>query len=277
MDKFTTADERNLLSQPGYFYFRDYGSTGAWTKAVFMNGSTYQENTETAEIAFEDVGTVRDEVSNETVDISISAGQVLDLELVSKLTGGLFTYSTVAGTPVAGHDFVASSGAWSFDKTILLDKQNGDGSKPTINTVTGSVDGALVEDTDYFVTKLDGAGWAVVILDTVTVTTEAQDITVNFDYTPSAKSIIKRGGIKIITPIELAFQTIGSSQVDGSDEYVTFYFHKVFSNGNHGHGFSPENSAEPITMELGFTAKKDTNKESGNQLMQIVRGDTYLG
>ncbi len=276
-DKFSTADERNLLSQPGYFYSRAYGTSDAWDKSVFMNGSTYQANTESVEIAFEDVGTVRDEVSDETIDITISAGQVLDLGLISSLTGGLYTYTTVDGTPVAGADQVVGSGDWNYDKTILLANQMGDGTQPTINTVTGSVDGVLVLDTDYFVANLSGAGWAVVILDSATVTTEAQDMTINTDYTPAAQTILKRGGIKIIEPIELAFQTIASNQSDGSDEYVTYYFYKCFSNGNIGHGFSPENTAEPITMDLGFTAKKDANRETGDKLYKVVRGDTPLG
>lgn len=276
-DKFGTADERNLLSQPGYFYSRTYGTSDAWDKSVFMNGSTYQTNTDSVEIAFEDVGTVRDEVSDETVDIAISAGQVLDLELISKLTGGLYSYESTAGTLVSAAEQVLSSGSWSYDVTALIEGQNGDGSIPTINSVTADTDGVLVEDTDYFITKLEGAGWAVVLKDSVTLSTESQDITVNYDYTPSAKTTIKRGGAKIINPIELAFQTIGQSQIDGSDEYVTYYFYKCFTNGNIGHGFSPENEATPITMDLGFSAKKDINRTSGDQLYSVVRGDTFLG
>jgi hypothetical protein len=276
-DKFTTADERNLLSQPGYFYSRAYGSTGGWDKSVFMNGSTYQANTDSVEIAFEDVGTVRNEVSDETVEISISAGQVLDLSLISRLSGGLFSYETVSGTPVVGATQTLESGDWSYQRTALIENQNGDGSVISITSVTGSVDGALVEDTDYFITKLDGAGWAVVLIDSSTITTETQDMVIVYDYTPSAQTILKRGGVKIIDPIELAFQTIAKSQADGTDEYVTYYFYKCFSNGNIGHGFSPENEATPITMDLGFTAKKDINRTSGDQLYKVVRGDTYLG
>lgn len=276
-DQFTTSDERNLLSQPGFFYFQDYGTSDPFTKAVFMNGATYQVTTEKVEIAFDDIGTVRDEVSTEMAELTMSAGQVLDLNLIQKLTGGLYTYSTIPGTLVSGAEDEITSGNWNYDKTILISNQNGDGSKPVINTVTGSVDGALVLNTDYFISDLPGAGWAVIILDSTTVTTEVQSITINYDYTPNEGSKLTRGGVKIIEPLTLAFQTTAQNQLDGSEEYVTFYFYKAFSNGNIGHGFSPENSAEPITMDLGFTVKRDTNRPVTDQLYQVYRGGESLG
>ena len=276
-DKFSQSDERNLLSQPGFFYFRDYGSSSAFQKAVFMNGSSYQVNSETAEIAFDDVGTVSEEISTETVDINISAGQVLDLNLITSLSGGLYSLETVAGTLVEGHEQVVNSGKWDFDKTILLDHQNHDLSEISITSVTGSVDGALSDGTDFVEVKLEGVGRAIVIFDTVNLTTDNQNLTIVFNYTPSSKKIMKRGGVKVIQPIEIAFQTVATSVDSGEDEFVTYYFYKAFPSGNIGHGFSPENSAEPITMDLTFSAKSDTNRDSGDRLYSVVRGDDFLG
>jgi hypothetical protein len=154
----------------------------------------------------------------------------------------------------------------------LIENQNGDGSLPTINSVTGSVDGALVLDTDYFVTKLPEAGWAIYVVDSVSVTTESQDIVINVDYTPAAQTILKRGGVKVMTPIQLAFQT-----VDVNGDYVQFIFYKAFGNGADGHGFSPENSAESVTMDLVFTAKMDANRPGGDKLFRKVIGGASLG
>jgi len=270
-DKFTSADTDTLLSQPGYFFYRTYGSSGAWTKAVFANGASYKPAVESVEIAFDDVGTVRDEVSNETVEISISSGRVLDFDFVNDLTGGLYTKEVVAGTPVAGASDVVDSGDWVFDQPLVMIGQNGSGLKPTVNSVSGSVDGVLVEQDDYSIVSTP-SGWAVAIADTATVTTEVQDITIDYDYTPNAETILKRGGIKIITPIELAFQTVAET-----GDFAQYFFYKAFTNGADGHGFSPENSAEPITMDFVFTAKKDANRDSGDTLMRKVLGGTTLG
>ena len=272
MDKFTSADTDTLLSQPGFFYYRDYNSVAPWTKAVFANGASYAPAVESVEIAFDDVGTVRDEVSNETVEISIASGRVLDFDFVNALTGGLYTKEVVAGTPVTGYSWTLASGEWFYDKTYLFIEQNGDGSKPTVASVTASTDEELVEDTDYFLTELPEAGWVIVLKDSDTITTEAQDIVVVYGYTPNAQTILKRGGVKIITPIELAFQTVTEN-----GDFVQYFFYKSFTNGADGHGFSPENSAEPITMDFTFTAKKDGNRVSGDQLMRKVIGDVTLG
>jgi hypothetical protein len=263
--KFTNSDVATLLAQPGYFYYRTYGSSNPWTKAVFANGASYSPSTESAEIAFEDVGTVREEVANETAEITISSGRVLDPEFIYDLTGGLYTKEVLAGTPVAGAEQTIASGNWNYENLVLIEGHNSDGSKPTINSVTGGTDGALVLGTDYDLAKLPEAGWAIYFISGGNISTEAQDVVVDYDYTPAGETILKRGGIKVIEPLEIAFQT-----TDEDGDYVQFIFYKAYSNGADGHGFSPENEVSAITMDLTFTAKKDVNRDSGDQLMRKV-------
>lgn len=269
---YTNADELTMLTQPGFFYYRAYGTADAWNKAVFANGASYSPNLEKTPITWDDVGTVREEVSNETVEISLSSGRVLDFDFVYDVTGGLYDKVVVDGTPVAGAEQEVESGAWSFSNVILLENQNGDGSEPTINSVTLGTDGAIVADTDYFTVKLAEVGWGIYIVDSATVTTESQSVTINYDYTPAESVTLTRGGKKVISPIELAFQTVNE---DG--DYVQYFFYKCFTNGADGHGFSPENSAEPITMDLVWTAQKDTNRTDLDQLYSKKIGESSLG
>lgn len=268
-DKFTAADELQLLAQPGYWYVKK-NESDPWQKFVFQNGATYQINTETASIAFDDVGDVRDEVSDETVTLSLSSGQVLNQDLIELIGGGLFKKTTVAGTPVSGAVQEIDAG-WSYDQVIMIENQNGDGTEPTVNTVTqdpGGTPTTLTADTDYFVVKLPEVGWGIMLVDTVD-TDPTYGLEIDYDYTPADRVKITRGGVKTIDSIIMAFQTM-----DGNDEYVTYEFYKVYTDGNLGHGFSPENSAEPITMDLTFTARKDTNRASGDQLYNMDRGAT---
>ena len=104
------------------------------------------------------------------------------------------------------------------------------------------------------------------IHDSTTVTTEAQDVVVTYTYTPAVTKTYKTGGIKIIDPLELKFETIG-----GDGKAVVYNFYKCFPTGAFGHGFSPENSSEPIAMPVQFTAKKDTTRATGDQLFSITR------
>lgn len=269
MATFNETDELQLLAQPGFFYVRKK-DTDPWQKIVFQNGSTYSVNTDTSSIAFDDVGDVRDEVSDETVEISTSSGQVLNLDYIELITGGLYTKTVIDGDPVTGEKQTISA-EWDYDRAYLFENQNGDGSEPTVNSVTLDPEDTavtLVEDTDYFVFKLPEVGWAISFLDTVD-TDNSLDVEIDYDYTPAEKTKLTRGGKKTIDSIQLAFQTL-----DANDEYVTYYFYKVYTDGNIGHGFSPENSAEPVTMDLSFTARKDTNREAGDQLYSVERGGT---
>lgn len=269
MAKFSETDQLQLLAQPGYFYVRKL-ETDPWQRIVFQNGSNYSVNTDTASIAFDDVGDVRDEISDETVTINTSSGQVLNLDYIELVTGGLYSKTTTAGTPVAGATQDVEAG-WNYDQVIVIENQNGDGSEPTVNSVTQDPSGTpvtLLADTDYFMVKLPEVGWGIMVQDTVD-SDNSFALEIGYDYTPAAKTKLSRGGVKVIDPIQLAFETL-----DGNDEYVTYYFYKVYTDGNIGHGFSPENSAEPITMDLTFTARKDTNRTSGDQLYSVERGGT---
>ena len=269
---YTDADRYNLLSQPGIWSYRNYGSAGAWTEAVLANGASWNITPEIVPIEFDDAGTVQEEVADETVDISVSMGQVLNMDAVEALGGGLWTKSTVAAAPVVGAGQVKASGSWAYSTPwLLINDANGyvvnnSGVTPTITSITGSTDGAIVEDTDFFLTWLEGSGWAIVIIDSATVTTLDQSMTVVMTYTPFASTTLKRGGIKVVTPIEMKFSTL-----DPNNLTVDYIFYKVFSQGTFGHGFSPENDAQPILSDMTFSAKKDTSRASTDQLMRIDR------
>ena len=265
-NSFTDSDKSMINPNPAIVWYRDYGSAGAFTKALFANGVTFQKNVESTSIEFDDVGTVQDEVSNETVDISFDSGRILDIDFIAAVSGGMSSVTNVAGILVSGATYTADSGSWNYDKFILLPGQNATGAKQTIASVVGSVDGALVAGTDYEVVEMEGLGWGLTVHDSATVTTEMQNIVVTYSYTPAASKILKTGGAKVINPIEVKFETI-----DADGNAVEYNFYKVYPNGSFGHGFSPENSSEPITMPMAFVAKKDTSRAAGDQLFSVTR------
>ena len=135
-------------------------------------------------IEFDNVDDLKKFVDGDKVQVTFDLAEI-NLTHLATLDAGLVTLSTVAGSPLVSQLEVIASGDWSYDQTYVLANQNDDGTVPTINSVTGGTDGALVLDTDYFVVKVDGK-WAIHITDSATVTTEAQAVTVDSDYTPSA-------------------------------------------------------------------------------------------
>lgn len=270
MSKFTNADTDTLITNPGFWGYRK-SSTDAWTKALLANGASYSVTPELTTVTADDVGDIFELVSNETAEITVDSFRLLDPKFIEDINSGLVTTVTTAGTPVSGASQVVASGSWNYNKVIFIENQMYDKSSPTVASVTGSVDGALVADTDYFMVKLEGAGWGLYIKDTATVTTENQGITIIYGYTPAATKKLYRGGIKSLTPMEMVFETI-----DQNGEYVKYFFYKTNISGSFGHGFAPENSAEPVTASLTFSCKKDTNRDEGKQLMHVEFGGTSV-
>jgi hypothetical protein len=114
---------------------------------------------------------------------------------------------------------------------------------------------------DWVPVELATGIWGIVIM---TGATEAQNITINTDYTPAASVDYTWGGKATITPLEVRFTT---AKPDG--KVVTIDFYKVFPNGKFGHGFGSENKPEPVLMDIELTAEKDTSRAEGDQVMKI--------
>lgn len=117
-----------------------------------------------------------------------------NLEKLYKLRGGVDSYSTTAASPIVGASQTADSGTWRYDTPI--DVVFPSTVAPTITIVAGT-DGALVEGTDFFVYRKAGSDleYTVTVIDSVTVTTEAQDIVMTINYTPVATETLSTGGI----------------------------------------------------------------------------------
>lgn len=262
-NSFSDADQLTLLTNPGVFSYRPYGSSEDFHRAVFANGASYSIATESIPVQFDDVGDVTDVISKMTAEISISSGRVLDLDFLAAISGGLFKVTNTGGILTSGSYSVAS-GNWSYNKFILLPGQNASGLKQTITSVTGLVDGALAVAVDYDQVFFPEIGWGIMVKDSTDVTTESQTITVDYSYTPVAVKKMSMGGAKHIEPLEIKFETENSA-----GKTVTYNFYKCFPSGNMGHSFSPENSAEPATIDLTFTAKCDTTR-SGTDLDQLA-------
>jgi len=141
---------------------------------------------------------------NQKITVTPSELRTWNSTVMAAVASGLFTIETIAGTPVAGATQTATSGNWSFDTGILLDGQNSSGLVPTINSVTGSVDGAGAAD-DWTTVKAQG-GWMLVPLDGTNFTTETQDLVIDYDYTPASGSYIYSGSSSnVLTPYQVKF------------------------------------------------------------------------
>lgn len=142
----------------------------------------------------------------------LEAGNMAKIAEVFK---GLVTAATVAGDLVNNYSQVVASGDWAYNTFIPFTYQDADGTAPNIDSVTGGTDSTLTVNVDYIVTQHDDGRWGIMVLDSATVTTLTQTITIQFDYTPAVSQTLTGGTsqtatnryVKIIGPSEDAAGT----------------------------------------------------------------------
>ena len=206
---------------------------------------------------------LRDLVKNPRATASFILYQ-LYLPNLQELLDGIATVTPNAGAPVVDHQQFVDSGTWSYLGFIPFDRQQAAGTVPTNITVSGSVDGALVADTDYFVIKNEDGTWGLYIKDTATVTTTAQVLTLEFDYTPAASITFDMGepsGSLVSKVVEF------SKTIDGKLFRV-----RLWAATNEG-GFSlafPDSAADDaVSMPITLTGGLDTSRATNKKLVEI--------
>lgn len=207
--------------------------------------------------------TLKEYVKNMILNIDFTLSE-LNPTKITQLGTGIFTQTSAAGTPVSGGSQVVASGGWEYNIPILLTGQNSTGAIPTINSVTGSVDGVIVLHTDYTPVKI-GSRWYITIVDSTTVTTEAQTMTFDTDYTPSASETLDVGSsLVVLTPKIVQFEhTDASSNVRSLTVWSA-------APGDGGFAFSFGSALDEGVnlMPISLEGNLDEDRTDGEQLFQ---------
>lgn len=140
---------------------------------------------ENQEIEFDNVDDLKKFVDGKKVQLSFDLAEI-NLTHIAKLESGLVELETEDGEEVTGETQDEHSGDWDYNEFIKIENQNADGSEITVNSVEGTTDGELTEDTDYYVGKNEAGDYGIFIIDSTDVTTTDQTITIDYDYTPAA-------------------------------------------------------------------------------------------
>lgn len=139
---------------------------------------------ENQEIPFDNTREMRKFVQGKKVQATFDLCEI-NLENLQTLDSGHINYTTVAGTLVSGATQQVVDGDWSYNDFIKIENQNHDGSAITVNSVTGATDGALTEGTDFYVGTNEHGDYGIFVIDSTAVTTESQNLTIDYDYTPA--------------------------------------------------------------------------------------------
>lgn len=217
VDQTTVQNEKAVQLGSARIEYRDSRSVAPYTNLGVADTIAYTEEI-TALDQTPDNGATPDRalgVASQTVTLSFNLWET-DQQNIAGIRSGIDLFTQVAGTVQTDVQQTVTSGSWSFNVPILLDGQNSDGTQPTIDSVTAATDGALVLNTDYFVTEIDGQ-YYITVLDSVTVTTTAQNLTIQTDYTPAARDRRTTGGLTNQTPIEIRLTNRNPDTADAAD------------------------------------------------------------
>jgi len=202
----------------------------------------------------------------------------LDPAGIEKLGNGIFTKVVTDTTPITtGDNQVIASGDWAYGVTMpLVFTKLGTNYKATavtLTSVTGSVDGALAENVDYFIHPDENSpsGYSISFIDSADITTLVQNITIVFaSFTPVASTKLYAGQ-STATLTSYALQIIHTDD-NGKTRGIELF--AVESNsGGFAFNFKGANEDGVEELPMTYTAKLDTTKTSGRQLIEIFRDE----
>lgn len=139
-------------------------------------------------IAFDNAPSLDAFVKGDRIQVTFDLAEI-NFDTIAVLDAGMITLQTTAGTPVSNATQLVVAGDWAYEQFIPIAHQNGDGSAVNVDSVTGATDGALTEDTDYHVVESNGV-YGVVVHSSGSASTENQNLTIQYDYTPNASKKI---------------------------------------------------------------------------------------
>jgi hypothetical protein len=238
--------------------------TPSWTNIGPVRGIEVKEDMTAVDIEFDNTAK-RKVISKQEMTVAFQQMQRLNPAIMQILRSGVDTFTTTAGTLVEDHEQVVASGAWAYSKFILIENQNYDLSAITINSVTGSVDGALVLDTDYYVAKDDQNRYGIVVLDSATVTTLVQTITIDHDYTPSASFRTQIGGATELPYVMMKFESITANENGTQGLHIVICYRGQQEAGSEW-VYTQDAADDPLVANpISFRFFEDSNRLAGTK------------
>jgi hypothetical protein len=203
----------------------------------------------------------------------------LDPVGIGKLGGGVFTVSTVAGTPTSSIDDQTISAGWADNTAYALKLIDSDAelrvsTQPVITSVTLDPSGTpevLAEDTEYVITQSEtGSGWNIQFISGNMSTGSPTTFDIEIVYgtnTPIASTVVSAGtSTLVLTSYELRIEHTDSA---GLKRTLDLY---AVNSQSGGFQFNYKGANEDGTeeMPISYKAQIDTSKTDGSQLFSYT-------
>lgn len=191
-------------------------------------------------------------------------------DVIAEMNDGIFTRTVTEAAEVVGESDTVLSGAWSFNTFIPLEGQHS-GTTFSVTSVTGVTNGLLVVNVDYITHKVGGL-WGITIIDSVTVTTEAQNIAIVYTYTPAAGINYTVGAASTAVTgkvVELSYTNPASSKLIRIRMWNAKQSNDITLN------FLDQASDDLNTYAFELMGDLDVSRTRGDQLLEIYTKDLY--
>lgn len=234
------------------------GTFASMTDVGILKGAKLTVNRESITIQPDNAPEVdvSDQITGAEVTATLHEWTLATLEKL-----GLGTVTPTTTTPVSGKTLVVASGAWDYSEFIPVTDQP----SASITSVVGSTNPVLVAGTDYYVITDDEGVTGIVVLDSDTVTTAAQVLTITYGYTPIESKSITLGG-KGLTPKYVSVQMTNTNAAGKKYRYRLF---KARLTSNFEHTFTADSGGEPAGIPITLTARPDPTLDDGENVIQI--------
>lgn len=252
----------------------DSGSTW-YDIGLLAGGATMTHNFTKETINGGNKTKVIERVKDQTIALAPSALWSQDLEVFEKLGGGLYSRTAVAGSIVNNATQTVAANSWAYKKFIKIANQNYNGGAITVDSVTGATDGVLVADTDYYVGQNDKGEYGIYVLDSVTVTTLNQVLTIQYDYTPAASSYITAGtSVLSLTSFQVRMRHYTDTALTIYDQEV--YIYSASTDAGIQFNFKGQNEEGLFETTMAFTGSLDESRTAGDQLFKWLIATSAL-
>lgn len=174
------VNESRLLAWAGEFYFGT--SLASLTRIGAYRDATIESKRESSELVF-DNDKINKFKKGREFSFKFKLAEI-DPDTIASLNSGWISKTVVAGTLLSGQT-QAISGVAAL-QLVEFAGQNHDLALITVASVSGSVDGSLVANTDYALVKGPNGKTNIYFKSGGAITTFTQTFTVTYSYTPAA-------------------------------------------------------------------------------------------
>jgi len=266
---------------------------------------------ESGAVAYTDIGAIGsavtasltfDENQLETANAGITSKQInnmrieggftlinFDVDVINKLSGGMFTNVTTAASPNAAIPNQDVAAGWSDNTLYPLVMQTSSSdtteiymsTQPALTSVildTASANETLVEDTEYYVVAdtESSSGWSIGFMSANMATGSPTTLIITINYasnTPRASTAIHAGSsTATLTAMKLKFTHTDSNSLIRQLEIFSADVNSGFMQFN----FKGANEDGSEEIPFTYVAKIDTSLTDGRQLMTWTYNDSAL-